>query len=156
MKVALLLTASIGLMGCQGSKQEPFAQSQIIRSCDAIETLSEQQRSQICRFYRSYAQVLEKKNIEELFPFISDEYRGADGLNAQQIKQAMKKQIASFPWSGAVYEKFESHGDFSRATIIHTMNVRLPDGKLHQVKEGLTWSKGKGGRFGIINWRHKL
>lgn len=155
MKTFSVLLISAALLACKG-EGNTVAATGPARSCDKMAALSEQQKINICGFYKMYLTLLEKKDVQPLLKYISEEYRGSDGLNAEQIKAAMKKQMPAFPWSAPAYEQFESHGDFSRVTIIHTMNVRLPDGNQQQVKEGLTWSKGRGGKFFITNWRHKL
>lgn len=139
--------------------QKPTAAVQPVgpaKSCEKLVQLSEQQKDQICRFYKVYAKALDKKDAQSINSFISPDYRGSDGLNASQIKSAITKQMGTFPWKKARYGQFEAHGDFSRTTIIHSMDVTLPDGKTQQVKEGISWSKGIGGKFYIINWRHEV
>lgn len=109
----------------------------------------------ICPFYPAYAGALDEKKTERILPFISDAYRGSDGLNAAQIRSAIRKQMQSFPWRNPVFEEFMLSESAQGSLVRHRMTVSTDQGKIFSVAESILWSRDTFGKWRIIDWLHK-
>lgn len=112
-------------------------------------------KQSICSFYDVYARVLNNKKTEALLPYIGETYKGSDGMNAQQIRGAIRQQMSQFPWRDAKFRAFTLAENNGAMIIRHKMDVSIPEGRQIAVGETITWARSAQGNWQIINWQHK-
>lgn len=146
------LTALLALQAC-GRKNE--APPRAATTCSALPIASAEAKQGICSFYDVYARVLNDKKTEVLLPYIGEAYKGTDGLNAQQIRVAIRQQMSQFPWRDAKFTAFTLAENDGAMTIRHKMDVSIAEGRQIAVGETITWARSAQGNWQIINWQHK-
>ncbi len=124
-------------------------------TCSALPIASAETKQSICGFYDTYARVLNDKKTEALLPYIGEAYKGSDGMNAQQIRGAIRQQMSQFPWRDAQFKSFALTENNGAMTIRHKMDVSIPEGRQIAVGETITWARSAQGNWRIINWLHK-
>lgn len=147
----LLLLALPALQLCS---RKPAAPPPAPVTCSAL-SIGSADRQSICAFYDDYVRVLNDKKTEVLLPYIAETYKGEDGMNAAQIRAAMKQQMSQFPWRDAKFTAFTLTENGGNLTIRHKMNVSIPEGMQITVGETITWTRSAQGNWQIVNWQHK-